>query len=160
MTRMKIRIVAVGQRQPAWADAAIEDYLARFGADFKVEIKEVKAEPRGANQTVPVARLLAAEARRVLDAARGCVLIALDEQGRDLTSRQFAEQLRQMGDAGEQPAIVIGGPDGLDPSVKSSARHQWRLSSLTLPHAMARVVLVEQIYRAWSLLANHPYHRA
>jgi 23S rRNA (pseudouridine1915-N3)-methyltransferase len=157
---MKIRIVAVGQRQPVWADAAVEDYMARFGADFKVEIKEVKAEPRGANQTVPVARLLAAEASRVLPAARGCVLIALDERGRDFTSRQFADQLQRMRDAGEHPAFVIGGPDGLDASIKDAARFQLRLSSLTLPHALARVVLVEQLYRAWSLFASHPYHRA
>jgi 23S rRNA (pseudouridine1915-N3)-methyltransferase len=157
---MKIRIVAVGQRQQAWVGAAVDDYLGRFAADFTVEIKEVKAEPRGARQTVPVARLLAAEARRVLDAARGCVLIALDERGRDLTSRQFADQLQRMRDAAEQPAFVIGGPDGLDASIKDAARFQLRLSSLTLPHALARVVLVEQLYRAWSLLANHPYHRA
>jgi 23S rRNA (pseudouridine1915-N3)-methyltransferase len=157
---MKIRIVAVGQRQPAWVGAAVDDYLGRFAADFTVEIKEVKAEPRGARQTVPVARLLAAEARRVLDAARGCVLIALDERGRDLTSRQFADQLQRMRDAAERPAFVIGGPDGLDTSIKDAARFQLRLSSLTLPHALARVVLVEQLYRAWSLLANHPYHRA
>lgn len=156
---MKIRIVAVGPRQPKWVDAAVDDYLARFGADFKVELKEVKAEPRG-QQNLPIARLLAAEARRIDDAVRGSVVIALDERGRDLTTRQFADELQRLRDAAEQPAFVIGGPDGLDDSIKRNARFLLRLSSMTLPHSLARVLLAEQIYRAWSLMSNHPYHRA
>jgi 23S rRNA (pseudouridine1915-N3)-methyltransferase len=157
---MKIRIVTVGQRQPKWVDAAVDDYLGRFPADFKVEIREVKAEPRGAKQAVPVARLLAAEARRIIDAAQGPLLIALDERGRDLTSRQFADELQRLRDGGEAATFVIGGPDGLDESIKQASRFTLRLSAMTLPHSIARVVLLEQIYRAWSLLANHPYHRA
>lgn len=158
---MKIMIVAVGQRQPAWADTAVADYLARLPADFRVELKEVKAEPRTARRNEPTERLLAAEANRIRAALPpGSLLVALDEHGRDWTTRGFAESLERWRDAAEQVAFVIGGPDGLDASLKAGARLLLRLSSMTLPHALARVLLVEQLYRSWSLLANHPYHRA
>lgn len=158
---MKITIVAVGQRQPAWADAAVAEYLARLPADFKVELKEVKAEPRTAKRNDPAERLLAAEAVRVRAALpAGCLLVALDERGRDWTTRELADSLQRWRDAAGQVAFVIGGPDGLDPSLKAGARLLLRLSSMTLPHALARVLLAEQLYRCWSLLANHPYHRA
>ncbi len=155
---MKLAIVAVGQRQPAWADAAVDDYLARFPADFAVTLKEVKPEPRSG---APVERLLAAEAERLRAAIpAGHVVVALDERGRDWTSVQLAEALGKWRDAAEHVSFVIGGPDGLAPEIKRNARVQLRLSSMTLPHALARVLLAEQLYRAWSLLANHPYHRA
>jgi 23S rRNA (pseudouridine1915-N3)-methyltransferase len=158
---MKITIVAVGQRQPAWANAAVADYLARLPADFKVELKEVKAEPRSAKGNEPTERLLAAEAVRLRAALpAGGVLVALDEHGRDWTTRKFADSLQRWRDAAEQVTFIIGGADGLDASLKAAARILLRLSSMTLPHALARVLLVEQLYRSWSLLANHPYHRA
>lgn len=156
---MKLYIVAVGQRQPAWADEAVADYLARFPADFSVTLKEVRAEARTAGALVE--RLLAAEAERLRTAIpAGGVTIVLDERGKDWTTAQFAEAIGRWRDAAETVSFVIGGPDGLDPQVKRSARVQLRLSSLTLPHALARVLLAEQLYRAWSLLAGHPYHRA
>ena len=156
---MKIIIVAVGQRQPAWADAAVQDYLDRFPSDFKVQIKQIKAEARCG--TVPVARALSAEASRIAAAVPGgAQLIALDERGRDWTTAQLADQMRRWRDAAESVAFAIGGADGLDDEFKQRARMQLRLSSMTLPHALARVVLVEQLYRAWSVLAGHPYHRA
>ena len=158
---MKITIVAVGQRQPAWANAAVDDYLARFPAEFKVELKEVKAEPRSAKGNDPLPRLLAAEAARI-DAAlpAGAHTIALDERGADWTTAKLAESLARWRDDNIHPAFIIGGPDGLDSDLKRRARASVRLSSMTLPHALARVLLAEQLYRAWSLLANHPYHRA
>jgi 23S rRNA (pseudouridine1915-N3)-methyltransferase len=158
---MRITIVAVGQRQPAWAAAAVDDYLARFPADFKVELKEVKAEPRSAKGNAPVARLLAAEAARI-DAAlpAGAYTIALDERGADWTTGKLADMLARWRDDGMHVAFAIGGPDGLDAAFKRRARASVRLSSMTLPHALARVVLAEQLYRAWSMLAHHPYHRA
>jgi 23S rRNA (pseudouridine1915-N3)-methyltransferase len=156
---MKITVVAVGQRQPAWADAAVQDYLDRFPSDFKVQIKQVKAESR--RGTVPVARALTAEAARIAAAVpSGTQLVALDERGRDWTTAQLADQLRRWRDAAEDVAFVIGGADGLNEEFKRRARIQLRLSSMTLPHSLARVVLVEQLYRAWSMLAGHPYHRA
>lgn len=155
---MKIQIVAVGQRQPAWADQAVRDYLDRFPADFSVTLREIKPEPRSG---APVERLLAAEAERLRAALpAGSVLVALDERGRDWTSAQLAEAIGRWRDASEAVSFVIGGPDGLAADLKKSARLLLRLSSMTLPHALARVLLAEQLYRAWSLLAGHPYHRA
>ncbi len=156
---MRITILAVGQRQPAWADAAVSDYLSRFPAEFKVELKQVKAEQRSAN--APMARILSAEAARIRAAVpNGAQLIALDEHGNDWTTQKLADQLRRWRDSAEDVAFAIGGADGLDQDLKRDARMRLRLSSLTLPHALARVVLAEQLYRAWSVLANHPYHRA
>ena len=156
---MRITIVAVGQRQPAWADAAVQDYLGRFPAELKVELKEVKAEARTGN--IPVSRVLSTEAARIRSALpSGAVLVALDERGKDWSTAQLAERLQQWRDAADDLGIVIGGPDGLDPSLKADARVLLRLSSMTLPHALARVVLAEQLYRAWTVLSGHPYHRA
>lgn len=157
---MKISIVAIGQRQPEWAEAAVHDYLSRFPTDFKVELKVLKAEARSGQMQTPD-RVRAAEATRIRSALpTGCAFVALDERGKDWTTQQLAQQLSHWRDASEPVAFVIGGPDGLDDGLKREARLQLRLSSLTLPHALARVVLVEQLYRAWSILARHPYHRA
>lgn len=156
---MRITIVAVGQRQPAWADAAVKEYLARLPAEFKVELKQVKAEPRSGS--VPIARLLSAEAARIRSAVpSGSWLIALDERGKDWTTQQWADHLQRWRDASEDVVFAIGGADGLDSDLKRDARLLLRLSSMTLPHTLAKVVLAEQLYRAWSMLAGHPYHRA
>lgn len=156
---MKLSLVAIGQRQPPWADAAVKDYLDRLPADFKVELKELKAEPRPTSGDA--ARAMAAEAARIRAAVpAAAALVALDERGRDWTSSQLAEQLGRWRDEAQPVAFVIGGADGLDAGLKRDARLLLRLSSMTLPHALARVLLAEQIYRAWSLLAGHPYHRA
>ena len=155
---MKITVVAVGQRQPAWADQAVADYLARFPADFSVALKEIKPEPRNG---APVERLLAGEAGRLRAALpAGSLVVALDERGKDWTTAQLAEAIGRWRDASEHVSFVIGGPDGLAADFKRSARVLLRLSSMTLPHALARVLLAEQLYRAWSMLAGHPYHRA
>ena len=156
---MRITIIAVGLRQPAWADAAVDEYLSRFPSDFKVECKLVKAESRSGN--VPLARALGAEAARVRAAVPdGALLIALDEHGKDWTTQQLADHLQRWRDASDEVAFAIGGADGLDDAIKTDARLRVRLSSMTLPHSLARVVLAEQLYRAWSMLAGHPYHRA
>lgn len=155
---MKISIVAVGQRQPAWADAAVKDFLDRLPADWAVTVREVKAEARDGKSRE---RLMAAEAERLRAACpAGAVVVALDERGKDWTTMQLAQALQGWRDEAQPVAFVIGGPDGLDDAFKRNARVLLRLSSLTLPHALARVLLAEQIYRAWSVLANHPYHRA
>ena len=154
---MKITIVAVGQRQPQWADDAVADYLARFPADFDVRLVEVKPEARAGR---PVPKMLAVEAQRLQAAiAAGSLVVALDERGEDWTSQQLAQHLQRWRDAAERVAFVIGGPDGLDADFRNAARLRLRLSTLTLPHALARVLLAEQLYRAWSILARHPYHR-
>ncbi len=155
---MKITIVAIGQRQPRWADEAVSDFVRRLPAEFSVSLKDLKPESR---TTQPIDRIRAVETERLRDAVpAGCLTVALDERGRDLTSAALAEQLGRWRDAGDSVTFVIGGPDGLTDEFKRDARLTLRLSSLTLPHALARVVLVEQLYRAWSILHRHPYHRA
>jgi 23S rRNA (pseudouridine1915-N3)-methyltransferase len=154
---MKLLLVAVGQRQPAWAQAAFDDYAKRFPPEMRLELKAVKAEPRGAKTT---GQLMSAEAAR-LEAAlpRGVRRVVLDERGERLDTRSLAERMRSWREDGRDVAFVIGGPDGLDAALKASADESMRLSDLTLPHALVRVLLTEALYRGWSLLANHPYHR-
>jgi 23S rRNA (pseudouridine1915-N3)-methyltransferase len=157
---MKIVILAIGQRQPAWVDTAVDAYLSRFPAEFKVELRELKAEAR-TGRPDEAERCRSAESARLRAAVPpGSTLVALDERGKDWTTQQLAEHLGGWRDAGEAVAFAIGGADGLDEAFKREARTRLRLSSMTLPHALARVVLVEQLYRAWSILAHHPYHRA
>ncbi|CAK7024381.1 23S rRNA (pseudouridine(1915)-N(3))-methyltransferase RlmH [Saezia sanguinis] len=158
---MKILVVAVGQKMPDWAQAASDDYFKRFPADWKVEIKTVKTEPRTSGKTAPV--LMAAERARIEAAistgARHPYVIALDEHGVRQTTVQLAQSLQSIDRQGHEAVLLIGGPDGLDAGLKKQAQALWRLSDLTLPHAMVRVLLAEQLYRAWSILAGHPYHR-
>lgn len=154
---MKLHLIAVGLRQPAWADAAYEDYAKRFPPDMRLELKAVKAETRGSKTA---AQLMAAEAQR-LEAAtpRGVRRIVLDEHGERVTSMQLAARLTAWQNDGRDVAIYIGGPDGLDPTLKVTADEKLRLSDLTLPHAFVRVLLSEALYRAWTVTVNHPYHR-
>jgi len=154
---MRLTIVAVGQKVPDWAQTAYDDYAKRFPPELKVELKAVKTEPRGSKT---LENLLAAERTRIEGAiARGCRIVALDERGAAVTTMALAEHLKTWQLSGDDVAIVIGGPDGLDASFKQSAHQRIRLSDLTLPHAMVRVLLIEQLYRAWSITINHPYHR-
>ena len=140
------------------AQTAVEDYLGRFPRDFTVSVKEIKAEPRTGGK--PVAQVMALEAERIERAVpAGDIVVAMDEHGRDMTTVDFAKKIVGWKNEGSNVTFVIGGADGLDPALKSKARMMLRLSSMTLPHAFARVLLTEQIYRAWSLLVNHPYHR-
>jgi 23S rRNA (pseudouridine1915-N3)-methyltransferase len=156
---MKLIVAAVGTRMPAWVETAWEDYARRLPADCALDLREIKPEPRTSGKTA--AQMMAAEARRIEAALPASALrIALDERGRDLTTAALAQTLEQWRGAGRDIAFLVGGPDGLDPELKSSCASQMRLSSLTLPHPMVRVVLAEQLYRAWAILTNHPYHRA
>ena len=153
---MRLIIVAVGQRVPDWAQTAWDDYAKRFPFEIKVELKAVKTEPRSSKT---LETLYAAERSRIEAAIpKGCRIVALDERGTTLTTMALADKLKSW-QLGGDVALVIGGPDGLDPAFKQSAHERIRLSDLTLPHAMVRVLLIEQLYRAWSINANHPYHR-
>ena len=154
---MRLLIVAVGQRIPDWAQTAWDDYAKRFPPELKVELKAVKTEPRGSKT---VENLLAAERERIEVAIpRGCRLVALDERGTSLTTKALATRLTDWQLSGDDVALVIGGPDGLQAEFRQAAHERIRLSDLTLPHAFARVLLIEQLYRAWSINAGHPYHR-
>ena len=154
---MRLQIVAVGLKVPDWAQTAYDDYAKRFPPELRVELKAVKTEAR-ASKTLE--NLLSAERGRIEAAIpRGSRIVALDERGAGLTTLALAEKLQAWQREAQDVAIVIGGPDGLDPEFKRQAHERLRLSDLTLPHAMVRVLLIEQLYRAWSVNANHPYHR-
>jgi 23S rRNA (pseudouridine1915-N3)-methyltransferase len=154
---VRLLIVAVGQRVPDWAQTAWDDYAKRFPHELKVELKAIKTEPRGSKT---VEQLMAAERKRIEEAIpKGTRIVALDERGTSLRTTALAERLTEWQLGGGDVALVIGGPDGLDPEFRKGAHERIRLSDLTLPHAMVRVLLIEQLYRAWSVNANHPYHR-
>lgn len=154
---MKLRVVAVGQRVPDWAQTAWDDYAKRFPPELRVELKAIKTEPR-ASKTLEA--IHAAERERIEAAIpKGSRVVALDERGTALTTVALAAKLRQWQLDADDVTLVIGGPDGLEPGFRQAADERVRLSDLTLPHAMVRVLLVEQLYRAWSINANHPYHR-
>ena len=151
-------VVAVGQRVPTWAQTAWDDYAKRFPPELKLELKAIKTEPRAGGKTA--AQLMAAERQRIEAAIpKGTHTVVLDERGTALTTQALASRLGDWQGLGGDVALVIGGPDGLDPELRRSAQERIRLSDLTLPHAMVRVLLVEQLYRAWSVNAGHPYHR-
>lgn len=155
---MRLVIVAVGQRVPDWAQTAWDDYAKRFPpAELRVELKAVKTEPRGSKS---LETLYAAERVRIEAAIpKGARVVALDERGTALTTVALAGKLKHWQLEADDVALIIGGPDGLDPAFRQAAHERIRLSDLTLPHAFARVLLIEQLYRAWSINANHPYHR-
>lgn len=154
---MRLLIVAVGQRLPDWAQSAWADYAKRFPAELKFELKAVKTEPRG-SRSLP--SLLAAERERIEAALpKGCRVVVLDERGTALSTVALADKLRAWQLDADDVALVIGGPDGLEPAFRQAAHERIRLSDLTLPHALVRVLLIEQLYRAWSINAKHPYHR-
>jgi len=149
--------VAVGLRVPDWAQTAWDDYAKRFPHEIKVELKAVKTEPRG-SKTLDT--LYAAERARIEAVIpKGTRIVVLDERGSNLTTMALASRLKDWQLSGGDVALVIGGPDGIDPAFKQAAHERIRLSDMTLPHAFARVLLIEQLYRAWSINANHPYHR-
>ncbi|MDD2883835.1 MAG: 23S rRNA (pseudouridine(1915)-N(3))-methyltransferase RlmH [Dechloromonas sp.] len=154
---MKLAILAVGHRQPDWVNAGCGEYLKRMPRELSASVTEIKPEPRGSKTRE---QLLAAEKARLRDALPGsCRLVVLDEKGDDLTTLQLARRLEVWMQDGRDVALLIGGADGLDEEFKQLASDKLRLSSLTLPHGMARLVLCEQLYRAVSVLKNHPYHR-
>ena len=154
---MKLLLVAVGQRQPAWAETAYNDFAKRFPPEMRLELKAVKAETRGSKTAE---QLMAAEAGRIEAALpKGVRRVVLDERGDRLTTMQLSARMKAWMRDGRDVALVVGGPDGLDAALKQSADETLRLSDLTLPHAFVRVMLAEALYRAWTVMVNHPYHR-
>ena len=153
---MKFIVVAIGHRMPGWVDAGFAEYAGRMPREARIELSALKPAPRGG----PVKRVLEAEGERIYSALpAGCVKIALDERGTLVTTAELARRMARWREAGRNVAFIVGGADGLAENVKASADFVWSLSPLTLPHGLARVVLAEQLYRAHSILHNHPYHR-
>ena len=154
---MRIRIVALGTRMPAWVDAACADYIRRLPRDYAAELVELRPAPRAGGRSV--AQNLDAEAMRIAAASAAHRTVACDERGRSWSTRDLAAALARWHDADERVAFIIGSADGLAARVRDEASVVLSLSSLTLPHGLVRVILAEQLYRAVSLNAGHPYHR-
>lgn len=156
---MQLIIAAVGHKMPAWICAGFDEYAKRMPAECRLILKEIKPVDRSSSKTAETVMTLE---RSRIEAVfpKGGRVIALDEHGKDLTTIQLSQHLTQWQQQGGDVTFVIGGADGLDASLKKSADMLIRVSSLTLPHGMVRVLLAEQLYRAWSITQNHPYHRA
>ena len=153
---MHLSIIAVGQRMPDWVQTGYAEYSKRLPPQFSLTLIEIPAVKRGGDS----ARAIEEEGARVLQAiADGCRLIVLDERGKSWRTRELASAMDDWLHDGRDVAFVIGGADGHTEAVRQRAERLWSLSDLTLPHGMVRVVLAEQLYRAWSLLQGHPYHR-
>ncbi len=156
---MRIRLIAVGTRMPAWVETAYADYASRLPHECRLELTEVAPAQRGKN--TDIARAKQQEGEKILKLLpRDALIIALDERGEALSSPQWAAELKLWLQSGRDTCLLIGGPDGHAPEVLARADRQWSLSKLVLPHALVRVFVAEQLFRAWSLLSNHPYHRA
>ena len=155
---MQVIIAAVGHKMPAWIATGFDEYAKRMPADCRLQLKEIKPVERSGSKTADTA--MALERTRIEAVLpKGARIIALDEHGRDLTSVQLSQQLMSWQQDGRDVALVIGGADGLDAGFKAQADMLLRVSSMTLPHGMVRVLLAEQLYRAWTITQNHPYHR-
>ena len=143
---------------PAWIAAGFEEYARRMPRTLPLRLTEIKPEPRGT--AIPVSRLTEAEAKRIRSALPAdCAKVVLDERGRACTTRDLAQRLEQWQTEGREVVFIIGGADGLSAELRDDAHWLWSLSPLTLPHGLVRVIVAEQLYRATSILANHPYHR-
>ena len=164
---MRIRLIAVGQRMPAWIDAGCEEYMKRLPREWNFELAAIKAAVRSkdtggkaASGAAQASAAMQAEARSINEAlSPGVRRVVLDEKGAASTSRELAERIGRWQRDGRDVALIVGGADGLDPELKRSADETLALSAMTLPHGIARVLLIEQLYRASSVIKGHPYHR-
>lgn len=155
---MQLFIIAVGKKMPTWIENGFEEYARRMPPECRISLKEIRPADRTAGKSAQ--SVMAVEQTRIEAALpKNARIIALDEHGKNLTTMQLAGELEKWRQEGRDIAFVIGGADGLDSTFKKNADELVRLSSLTLPHGMVRVLLAEQLYRAWSLTQNHPYHR-
>jgi 23S rRNA (pseudouridine1915-N3)-methyltransferase len=153
---MQLAVIAIGRRGPAWLQQALADYLERLPRDFRIRLIDIAPARRAGN----AAAAQRDEARRLRGAVpEDCLCVVLDERGRPIDTKSLARQMRAWRDENRGVAFLIGGADGTDPGLRREADAVWSLSPLTLPHGMAKLVLVEQLYRAWTILSGHPYHR-
>jgi 23S rRNA (pseudouridine1915-N3)-methyltransferase len=155
---MRISIIAVGSRMPAWVQQGVDDYCRRLPREIKLEWRELPLARRTRDSKVE--QLLGREGEQLLKAVpKGDRIIALDVQGERISTTRLAQQLEAWQMSGDNYSLLIGGPDGLAPMCLQAASARWSLSDLTLPHPLVRVLLAEQLYRAWTITVNHPYHR-
>ncbi|MFW6342172.1 MAG: 23S rRNA (pseudouridine(1915)-N(3))-methyltransferase RlmH [Halothiobacillaceae bacterium] len=155
---MRIHLIAVGEKMPDWVQSGFEEYARRLPRTCRVLLHEVAPGRRGKNADID--RAVREEADRIEAVLPdNALVVALDVRGRALSTEQLAERLDDWLQGGRDIALLVGGPDGLHPDLLARAELRWSLSALTFPHPLVRVILAEQLYRAWSVLANHPYHR-
>jgi 23S rRNA (pseudouridine1915-N3)-methyltransferase len=155
---MKVRLLTVSQRQPAWVSEACAEYEKRLPRAWQFQLQEIKPEARTSGATTQ--RVQAAEAQRIRNAVpKGALLVALDERGESWSTEQFAEKIEGWQQLGRDLVLVIGGADGLDPEFRQQADHRLSLSRMVMPHGLVRVVIVEQLYRAATVIEGHPYHK-
>ena len=156
---MKINLIAIGNKMPEWVDVASNDFIKRLPAEININSILLPLIKRGKNPDIP--RIIRDESRKLLIAVpKDSLLVVLDVLGKPVTTMNFSSMLDTWMQQGQDISIVIGGPDGVSNELLSQARQKISLSTLTFPHPLVRVILLEQIYRAWSILNNHPYHRA
>lgn len=155
---MKIRLIAVGTKMPGWVTEGFNEYVKRLPHEFSLELVEIPLGHRG--KGADLARAKRQEGELVLAAIpKGDRIIALEVGGRNWSTEQLAEQAEQWRMSGQNVCLLVGGPDGLSPECVAVADQKWSLSGLTLPHPLVRILLAEQLYRAWSILQGHPYHK-
>lgn len=155
---MRVRLIAVGTKMPDWVEEGFAEYRKRLTQDLTLQLVEIPAGKRGKNADID--RITDKEGEQMLAAVQpGDYVITLDVQGKRLSTEKLAQQLEKLLQQGNHVALLIGGPEGLAPQCRSAARESWSLSDLTLPHPLVRVLIAEQLYRAWSILKGHPYHR-
>lgn len=156
---MQIHLICIGSRMPAWVDQGFADYARRLPSECGLRLIELALGQRSKEPVNP--RALDEEGRRMLAAIpRGAWVVALDERGRLWNTLELGRQLESWLGSGRDTVLLVGGPDGLAPACRQRADTSWSLSALTLPHGLVRILVAEQLYRAWSLLRGHPYHRA
>lgn len=155
---MKIRLIAIGTKMPGWVEEGYAEYAKRINGDITLELIEIPAGKRGKN--ADIARITDKEGEAMLAAIpAGDRVVALDVLGKSFATEQLSQTLAGWLPEGRHISLLIGGPEGLAPAALARAHEKWSLSRLTLPHPLVRVLLAEQLYRAWSLLKGHPYHR-
>lgn len=156
---MRVLLIAIGQKMPAWVSAGFDEYGKRMPPHLRLELIERPASPWAARGDVSRAMREEAQALRAA-VPKSARMVAMDERGSAWTTPQLSARLAEWQQDGRDLALLVGGPDGLDPPLRDEAEQRWSLSPLTLPHPLVRIVVAEQLYRAWSVLTGHPYHRA
>ena|SRR5690606_13549482 len=155
---MRMRLIAVGTRMPDWVSQGVQEYSKRLPRDCALDVIEIPLAKRGKNSDIE--RAIEQEGQQMLAAlGRDDIVIALEVGGRDWSTEDLSRQLANWRMSGQDVSLLVGGPDGLSESCRRRAQAQWSLSRLTLPHPLVRILLAEQLYRAWTILNNHPYHR-
>ncbi len=155
---MKIKLIAVGTKMPAWVEAGVQDYRKRLPSDFELSIVEVALSQR--SKTADLKQAIAKEGKRTVELIpKGDYVVVLDETGKHMTTEEMASKINELRNSAVNLSLLVGGPDGLSEECRCKADESWSLSALTFPHPVVRIVVVEQLYRVWSLLNKHPYHR-